>query len=226
MLKDLSRTFRWKTRYNPTEEIVHIITQDMPDITTMPIPVTEPTSQRLDGKIICLDAGHGGADGGSRGPNGTYEKDHTLAIAQQLRTLLEENGASVVMTRSSDDCPPDDITAVSPRIEIANDAKADFFLSIHADGFYPRPQSRGAIYYYQNESRSAAESLADALSAEFPATTSYGTFSVLRDASMTALWADVASLADPTEELLLASQDGRAKIASALYQGITHHFRV
>ena len=53
-------------------------------------------------KTIILDAGHGGTDNGSRGPSGTYEKEHTLAIALCLRDILEENGASVVMTRSSD----------------------------------------------------------------------------------------------------------------------------
>lgn len=226
MLKDLSRTFRWKTRYNPTEEIVHIITQDMPDLTTLPIPVTEPTSRRLDGKIICLDAGHGGADGGSRGPNGTWEKDHTLAITHQLCTLLEENGASVIMTRTTDESPS---AKNEQRITIANDADADLFLSIHADGFYPRPHSAVTVYYYQRESRPAAESLADALANTLSDTASavtYGTFPILRYASMTALRIDVASLADPEEEVLLASQDGRLKIASALYLGITQYFHV
>lgn len=230
MLKDLSRTFRWKTRYNPSEELVHIMTQDMPDLTTMPIPVTEPTSRRLDGKIICLDAGHGGADGGSRGPNGTWEKEHTLAITNELRSLLESNGASVVMTRTTDDSPlTEDDTSDAVRIAIANDAEADLFLSIHADGFYPRPHTDSTVYYYQHESRPAAESLAKSLSDELSCTASsvtYGTFPILRYAKMTALLVNVASIADPEEEVLLAGQDGRTKIASALYLGITQYFHV
>ncbi|MBQ8682437.1 MAG: N-acetylmuramoyl-L-alanine amidase [Selenomonadales bacterium] len=231
MLKDLSRTFQWKTRYNPSEEIVHIMTQDMPELTTLPILITEPTSQRLDGKIICIDAGHGGNDTGSCGPNGTYEKEHTLAIALSLREILEQNGAAVVMTRSDDTLPiwadaPDDKIA---RAAIAGDASADLLLSLHADGFYPRPISRSTVYYYRDESETLAKCLARSLGSELltPASSyRFGSFSVIRYASMTAVWVDIASLANPEEELFLSSKDGRDKIASALYHGITQFFHV
>lgn len=229
MLKDLSRTFRWKTRYNPAEELVHIMTQDMPDLTTLPIPIIEPTSRRLEGKIICLDAGHGGSDCGSRGPNGTYEKEHTLGIAQQLRNLLEENDASVVMTRTTDDLPPDeDNNSDLTRLAIAEESHADLLLSIHADSFYLRPTARSLIYYYHENARIAADKIAHAILAEStsPAIVCYGSFPLLRYATMTALRADIASLANPEEELWLASQDGRIKIASSLYRGITQFFHV
>lgn len=230
MLKDLSRTFQWKTRYNPSEEIVHIITQDMPELPTLPIPLAEPISKRLEGQIICIDAGHGGSDCGSQGPNGTYEKEHTLAIAQLLRNLLEENGASIVMTRTTDDSPPSyEESSDDTRIAIANDANADFFLSIHADGFYPRPLLGSTVYYYQDDSRIAAELISDALSAEqvsSAATISFGSLPLLRYSKMPSVWVNVASLDNPEEELLITSQDGRTKIALALYRGITHFFRV
>lgn len=231
MLKDLSRTFQWKTRYNPSEEIVHIMTQDMPELTTLPIVIVEPTSQRLDGKIICLDAGHGGSDNGSCGPNGTYEKEHTLAIAHTLRDILEQNGAAVVMTRSNDTLPiwtdtPNDSMA---RVAIANDANADLFLSLHADGFYPSKLNKSTVYYYRDESEPLAQCLSTALGNELIAPTSscrFGSFPVIRYVSMISALVDIASLADPEEELFLASRDGRDKIASALYNGITQFFRV
>lgn len=231
MLKDLSRTFQWKTRYNPSEEIIHIMTQDMPELTSLPILVTEPTSRRLDGKIICLDAGHGGSDSGSCGPNGTCEKTHTLAIAQILRDLLEQNGAAVVMTRTDDTLPdwtdmPNDSMA---RVAIANDANADIFLSIHTDGFYPSRSNQSTVYYYRDDAKMLAHVLSNALASEMITPLSsdrFGSFAVIRYTSMISVWADIASLADPEEELFLASRDGRDKIASALYNGITQFFHV
>jgi N-acetylmuramoyl-L-alanine amidase len=231
MIKDLSRTFQWKTRYNPSEEIVHIMTPNMPELTTLPIPITEPISQRLDGKIICLDAGHGGIDNGSRGPSGTYEKEHTLAIALCLRDILEENGASVVMTRSSDMLPTaaDSITDDTARISIATEAGADLLLSLHADGFYPRQSSRSTVYFYRDEAESLAHCLAASLGDELLSSASshrFGSFPLIRYAPMLSVWVDIASLSAPEEELFLSSRDGRAKIATALYQGITQFFRV
>lgn len=231
MIKDLSRTFQWKTRYNPSEEIVHIMTPNMPELTTLPIPVTEPISQRLDGKIICLDAGHGGDDTGSRGPSGTYEKEHTLAIALCLRDILEENGASVVMTRSCDMLPTaaDSIADYTARISIATDAGADLLLSLHTDGFYPRPSSKSTVYYYRDEAEPLACCLAVSLGDELlsPAPSHrFGSFPIIRYTPMLSVWVDIASLSNPEEELFLSSRDGRAKIAAALYQGITQFFRV
>ena len=231
MIKDLSRTFQWKTRYNPSEEIVHIMTPNMPELTNLPIPVTEPISQRLDGKIICLDAGHGGIDNGSYGPNGTYEKEHTLAIALCLRDSLEENGASVVMTRSCDMLPAATDTAPdhTARISIATDAGADLLLSLHADGFYPRPSSKSTVYFYRAESEALAHCLATSLGDELLSPSPsyrFGSFPIIRYAPMLSVWVDIASLSDPEEELFLTSRDGRAKIATALYQGITQFFRV
>lgn len=231
MIKDLSRTFQWKTRYNPSEEIVHIMTPNMPELTTLPIPVTEPISQRLDGKIICLDAGHGGDDTGSRGPSGTYEKEHTLAIALCLRDILEENGASVVMTRSCDMLPTatDSIADHTARISIAVDAGADLLISLHADGFYPRPSSKSTVYYYRDEAEPLAYCLAVSLGDELlsPAPSHrFGSFPIIRYTPMLSVWVDIASLSNPEEELFLSSRDGRAKIAAALYQGITQFFRV
>ena len=109
-------------------------------------------STRLLGKIICLDPGHGGLDTGSTGATGTKEKDNTLATALLLRERLEKNGATVIMTRDSDKeasfagvSPEDELGA---RVDVANDAGADIFISIHNDSFASSSVSGTTTYHY------------------------------------------------------------------------------
>jgi N-acetylmuramoyl-L-alanine amidase len=78
---------------------------------------------------VALDAGHGGHDVGTHGPSGYLEKDLTLDITRRLGALIEERlGSEVVYTRSSDA-----YVGLEDRTRIANESKADLFLSIHAN---------------------------------------------------------------------------------------------
>jgi N-acetylmuramoyl-L-alanine amidase len=88
---------------------------------------------------VVIDPGHGGEDVGVRGGNGTLEKDITLAVARRLRSLIESRlGIRVLLTRDDDrEVPLDRRTAV------ANNNKADVFLSLHVNGS-PRGSARGA----------------------------------------------------------------------------------
>ncbi len=78
---------------------------------------------------IVIDAGHGGHDTGTIGPGGLMEKDVVLDIAQRLGTLIQRKlGSEVVYTRSDDT-----FIALEDRTALANEKKADLFLSIHAN---------------------------------------------------------------------------------------------
>lgn len=78
---------------------------------------------------VVLDAGHGGNDVGTHGPSGYLEKDLTLDVAERLGALIEERlGSEVIYTRSGDS-----YVGLEERTRIANDRKADLFLSIHAN---------------------------------------------------------------------------------------------
>lgn len=80
-------------------------------------------------RIIVLDAGHGGKDPGAIGKySKTYEKTVTLAMAKELRTLLKNKGYVVYLTRENDIFIP-----LRQRTKIAQQRKADLFMSIHAD---------------------------------------------------------------------------------------------
>ncbi|WP_349025353.1 N-acetylmuramoyl-L-alanine amidase [Methyloglobulus sp.] len=81
--------------------------------------------------VIAIDAGHGGDDPGARGPNGTHEKQVTLAIAKKLEALINaQPGMKAKMVRKGDY-----YVGLRERIKIARLAKADLFISIHADAF-------------------------------------------------------------------------------------------
>ena len=105
------------------------------------------------GRIV-LDPGHGGHDTGSVGPQGLREKDLVLDVSQRLGRLIETRmGSEVIFTRSDDTFIP-----LERRTEIANEAKADLFLSIHANSS-PLRSAAGVETYYLNftTSRSALD---------------------------------------------------------------------
>jgi N-acetylmuramoyl-L-alanine amidase len=90
---------------------------------------------------IALDAGHGGKDTGAIGPGGLREKDAALAIVLALRSVLEEQGYEVILTRDDDTLVP-----LGRRAEIANEAKADLFISVHLNSA-PQSYLGGAEVY-------------------------------------------------------------------------------
>lgn len=78
--------------------------------------------------VVVLDAGHGGSDEGARGPRGGLEKEIVLSVADLLARDLRRRGLTVVMTRRGDAFVP-----LEERTHIANDARGDVFVSIHAN---------------------------------------------------------------------------------------------
>ena len=103
------------------------------------------------GRIV-LDPGHGGHDLGTVGPNGLREKDLTLAIARELKAMLEDElGAHVFLTRDTDV-----YVSLEERTALANHYRADLFLSIHANSSRHRSTS-GVETYYLDFAKSDAE---------------------------------------------------------------------
>jgi N-acetylmuramoyl-L-alanine amidase len=105
------------------------------------------------GRIV-IDAGHGGHDTGTIGPTGLMEKDLCLDVALRLGKIIQQRlpGADVVFTRSDDTFIP-----LEERTHIANEAKADMFISIHANSSQDTG-ARGIETYYLNL-RGSAEAM-------------------------------------------------------------------
>ena len=115
-------------------------------------------------RAIVIDAGHGGDDTGARGTQGTVEKTVTLSVARRLKAAIEARlGVRVLLTREGDQ-------AVAPdqRAALANNNKADLFISLHANASL-RPAVAGAeVFYlslegYGERAQRASQATADAL---------------------------------------------------------------
>ena len=105
-------------------------------------------------KLIALDPGHGGHDPGALGYSGTREKTVVITVARDLAQQLQAGKYKVMLTRASDTYVP-----LRERVARAQDAKADLFLSIHADS-HPDAEVRGASVYTLSEEASDREAAA------------------------------------------------------------------
>jgi N-acetylmuramoyl-L-alanine amidase len=126
---------------DPNEQYGNRLVVDLLNPQPTPVASTssepEPVKRAPDGSegirpvVVAIDAGHGGEDPGARGYSGLYEKDAVLAIARKLHTLIEaEPGMRPVMIRDGDY-----FVSLRKRTIKAREAKADLFVSIHADAF-------------------------------------------------------------------------------------------
>lgn len=94
-------------------------------------------------RTVVIDPGHGGAEQGSKGPAGSLEKDITLAVARRLKASLETRlGVRVILTRDADQT-----VGLEQRAAVANNNKADVFVSLHANASV-RPVASGAEIFY------------------------------------------------------------------------------
>ncbi|MBN2317793.1 MAG: N-acetylmuramoyl-L-alanine amidase [Acidobacteria bacterium] len=125
-----------------------LILKDLPDTPRAAEPTShgKQTLTRMLGlKIgrIVLDPGHGGHDLGTVGPGGLLEKDLVLSLAFKLKKMLEQKlGAEVILTRDKDI-----FVSLEKRTEIANQHRADLFISIHANSSRHRSISGVETYY-------------------------------------------------------------------------------
>ncbi|TWT23210.1 AMIN domain-containing protein [Luteimonas marina] len=107
-----------------------------------PPPATRTITAGTRPLVIAIDAGHGGQDPGAIGPSGKREKDITLAIARELaRQVNATPGLRAHLVRDKDVFIP-----LNNRARIARDAKADMFISIHADAAENRNAKGSSVY--------------------------------------------------------------------------------
>ena len=236
-LKSMAKMLNWGIFYDAAKEVVYINSKS--STTPTPAPERQSTieafeSSRLAGKTVCIDPGHGGSDSGATGPTGTKEKDNNLAISLLLRDKLEKNGANVVMTRDTDkDVSYADSSAdeeLGARVDVANEAGADIFISIHNDSF-TNSSAAGTTTYHYGDSESVKlagyvqKCLVDELGTRDRGAR-FASFYIIRYTDMPAILVESAFISNPEEEVLLASVDGRCKIAESVFQGVVKYFKV
>lgn len=205
--------------------------------TTPSCTSTEPAfTPGLKGKIIALDAGHGGSDTGAIGPTGVTEKGVTLRVAKALQKLLQAEGATVLMTRTTDtEVSPkkanaSDVEELQARCDVGNDGNADIFISMHMDSFTNSTPSGTTGYYYTKGSK-AGQRLAQYLSEGV--VTALGTgnrgtkscnFYVVKHTDMPATLVEMAFISNDKEEKLMNSEAGINRAAEGLLNGLRRFF--
>ena len=129
---------------------VHLPSQAPTPVAPGPLPGTQPQTPGI--RTIVLDPGHGGTETGAIGPSGIQEKELTLTIARELEARLESQlGVRVVLTRNEDANVPHDT-----RTAIANQNKADLFISLHLNSSLGAGAHGAETYFLSAEASDAA----------------------------------------------------------------------
>ncbi|MCL2336846.1 MAG: N-acetylmuramoyl-L-alanine amidase [Firmicutes bacterium] len=187
----------------------------------------------LKGHVIAIDAGHGGSDPGAIGPDQLKEKDVNLDIALRLRQVLTASGAQVIMTRSDDS-----YVGLEERTAIADQNRAEVFLSIHSNAS-TKPDANGTSSYYRRDTGDLAPGisqddnrrLASLVQSELLRTLGLrslgvlqANYVVLRTATTPAVLAEVAFISNYGEEQMLSQDATRQNIAEALGRALNSYF--
>lgn len=191
-------------------------------------------------KVILIDPGHGGIDGGAQSKTGTIEKDINLQIALKLRDNLEEKGYKVYMTRDEDEGLYQKGNTVrekkredlNRRVEMKKETECDIFVSIHQNMF-PQSKCYGAqVWYASNDnSYNLATIVQDSIKESVkdnnkrvakPAAEAY---LILRDKYEGAsILVECGFLSNPDEEARLKSDEHQNLIVEGISNGIDKYF--
>jgi N-acetylmuramoyl-L-alanine amidase len=208
------------TLYN--ENSVYIV--DLNTTDNKPSEPSEPIGNNGK-KIVVIDAGHGNQDPGATGITGKREKDFNLAVALKVEKLLKkEPNIDFVLTRSNDT-----FLELKQRVKIANDLKADVFVSIHANSS-GSSVATGTETYYQRES---SKSFANIMHKYLVNATGlkdrgvrYGNFHVIRETKMAAVLLEVGYLSNKNDESALFNETFQNNVAEGVVKGIKEYLKI
>ncbi len=197
---------------------------------TLVISIRKPPDikgKALKGRIIVLDAGHGGESDGAIGPTRLLEKEVNLKLAESLRRLLEKEGARVYLTRTADTA-----VGIYDRIDYAIERKAELLISLHnnalPDGKNPFQVRGSAVYYYHPQSRDLAWHLHEEL-IDVTGLADHGLYyknlALARPTEMLAVLIESAFIIHPEEEMMLRDDRFIKRIAGGLTAGIKEFLR-
>jgi N-acetylmuramoyl-L-alanine amidase len=187
-------------------------------------PDLEP-GDPLRGRLVAVDPGHPPA--GATGPTGLREAEANLAIALELKRLLENAGAKVLMTRTSD-TPLE----LGPRVQLAERANAELLISVHnnalPDGINPLTSNGTSVYYNQPQSIP----LARAIQAELVRRLGLrdlgigrGDLAMVRVTWMPSVLTEGLFIILPDQEAALRNEQGRRLYAAGVVEGVRRFLR-
>lgn len=205
------------------------------DKKTLTLELIPPGPGRpLAGSTIVLDPGHGGSDPGAIGASGLQEKAVTLDIAKRTAEYLRQKGANVILTREDDT-----FVDLYPRPEVANNAGAQVFVSIHINSSVSREPGGTSTYYIRpaNAPGGSQRLITEgaSLAGKIQKTLAGGlglrnigvlnaNYAVLRASLVPAALVEVAFISNANEENMLKTDEFREKTARLIADGIAAYF--
>lgn len=182
----------------------------------------------LVGRVIVIDPGHGGKDPGAVGPTGLMEKEVNLDVSLRVVEKLRAAGARVIITRETDVFLP-----LSERVAIAEAARAEIFVSVHANAHPNRAIGGTETYYFGKKSTTNASiSLAALLQRELVGALGLrdigakeASFHVIRNTTMPSALIELAFLSNAQEESLMRTNQFREDAANAIFRALQEYFK-
>lgn len=192
-------------------------------------------------KKICvvIDAGHGGADPGKVGVNGSLEKDINLKIAEMVKKFLEAEGVEVVMTRTDDGGLYDEgasnkkVQDMKRRIAVIEEAAPEIVVSIHQNSYHEEYVHGAQVFYYTGSS--AGKKLAELIQKRFAAgvdpankreAKANDSYYLLKKTSYPIVIVECGFLSNREEEEKLNSEIYQERAAWAVHMGIMQYLNM
>lgn len=200
----------------------------------------ETVALPVNNKVIVIDAGHGVPDEGAESSNGTTEAESNLKIALKVQNLLEQSGATVILTRSDENAIYDidsktlkqkKISDIHNRVKIGNESSADIFVSIHLNKI-PQEQYWGWQTFYKEES-AEGQKLATCIQNNLNETIQkennrvpmkIDNIYIIKHVEIPISIVECGFLSNPEEEKLLLTDEYQTKLAWGIYTGIMDYF--
>lgn len=201
-----------------------------------------PIFSGSNSKIIVLDPGHGAPDGGAVGFGGSVESGLNLAVAKKLKSRLEKQGYTIVMTRSDENglyknksgsIREKKLEDMNERLRIINSSEADLLVSIHMN-LFPDKKYRGAEVIYADKFENSLL-LAELIQAELKAVDPEnqlrqvkkhdGSIFLLKNSEIPSVLVECGFISNPEEEKLLNDKSYQYRIACAISDGIAEYYK-
>lgn len=189
--------------------------------------IKETSKLTRGGVTVIIDPGHGGIDAGKMGVNGAEEKEINLRIAMKIKTILDEEGVSTVMTRTSDErlagSQVDDLKA---RVDIMNSQDPALVVSIHQNSYRDAGVSGAQVFYHSDseEGEEAARMIQEQLNKVNPGNTKKikenDTYYILKNTEVPVVIVECGFLSNFEEAERLSDEGYQETVAEAVAEGI------
>ncbi|MEH2290215.1 N-acetylmuramoyl-L-alanine amidase [Nostoc sp.] len=191
-----------------------------------PRPQIQPQRRVTNGRVVVIiDPGHGGKDSGALGIGGAREKDVILPIGKRLGEILQQHGVQVILTRDSDY-----FVTLPGRVQLAERANADVFVSIHANSAgASRPDVNGLeVYYYDSGldlARIVRSSILQSISTLKDRGVRRARFYVLRKSSMPSILVETGYMTGRQDMARLRTSAYQNQMAEAIARGVLQYLK-